>query len=101
MIRHIDWLRYRDLYSVLLAHGFVTRPIRYGGDKSGILFRHPSGAELPYSDTITPDENVVTYHYGAARAAMTDYEIMTRDAFDLALLQAAHRLPATAALSSL
>ena len=92
MIRHIDWLRYRDLYSVLLAHGFVAQSVTNDG-KSYTMFRHPSGALLPYNSDLSPDENVVTYHYGAARAAMTDYEIMTRDAFDLALLQAAHRLP--------
>ena len=91
MIRQVDWLHYSELYDVLRAHGFSSVPL----ENSGILFRHPSGALLPFG-ALSPDEQVATYHYGAIRAAMDDYAIMTRDAFDLALLQAAHRLPTAA-----
>ena len=80
MIRRIDWLHYNELYAVITAHGFTAEPIA----NNGVLFRHPLGALLPfgYKD---PQETVATYHYGAVRAAMDDYGIMTHDAFDLAL----------------
>lgn len=88
MIRHIDWLHYNELYAVMAAHGFTSEARPDGGT----AFRHPRGEILlfPHVDTAEP---VITYHYGAVRKAMADYGIMTRDAFDLALLQAAHRLP--------
>ncbi|MBC7808557.1 MAG: hypothetical protein H7145_20685 [Akkermansiaceae bacterium] len=87
----IDWLRYEDLIAVLTAHGFTATPLPGGGQ----LFRHPHGALLGFP-AIAPDHAVINYHYGAARAAMVDYGIMTRDAFELELLQAAHRLPTPA-----
>ncbi|MBC8139238.1 MAG: hypothetical protein H8F28_25470 [Fibrella sp.] len=87
----IDWLTYPDLFAVLTAHGFISKPLPEGGQ----IFRHPTGAVLAFAE-MEPDQRVVNYHYGAARAAMDDYGIMTRDAFELALLQAAHRLPTTA-----
>ena len=88
MIRRIDWLSYKNLYAVIRAHGFSERPI----ENNGVLFTHPHGAILPFGKK-DPDEAVATYHYGAVRAAMDDYGIMTHDAFDLALLRQSHPLP--------
>lgn len=84
----IDWLCYKDLIAVLTAHGFTATPLPEGGQ----LFRHPQGALIGIP-AIAPDHSVINYHYGAARAAMDDYGIMTRDAFELALLKAAHVKP--------
>ncbi len=84
----IDWLHYDALFSVIRAHGFTARPLPSGGTR----FVHPDGAELAFP-AMDPGQPVVNYHYGAAQTIMTNYGIMTRDAFELALLQAAHRLP--------
>ncbi len=91
MIRTIEWLNYNALFSVMTTHGFTseTRP------DGGLTFRHPHGEILPFPDVALTD-SVITYHYGAVQAAMDNYGIMTRDAFELALLTAAHRLPSPA-----
>ena len=85
MINRLDWLHYDALFSVIRAHGFTEEPI-----PGGTLFLHPSGAELAFPPK-DPNEPVIGYHYGGARAVLTNYGIMTRDAFELAVLQAAHR----------
>ncbi len=90
MINRIEWLHCDALFSVIRAHGFTEEPIA-----GGILFLHPGGAELAFP-VKNPDEPVIGYHYGAVISVLTNYGIMTRDALDLALLQAAHRLPTPA-----
>ena len=87
----IDWLHYDALFSVMTAHGFTSEPHK----KGGITFRHPHGEILVFPP-VKPTDPVVNYHYAAVRMAMRDYNIMTVDAFELALLQATHRLPSPA-----
>ena len=84
----INWLNYEQLFAVLRAQGFTSLPIPQGGQ----FWKHESGAELPLP-ALDPNEPVRSYHYGAVRAMMSDYNILTRDAFDLALIQITHRLP--------
>lgn len=85
-MRTIDWLHYDALYAVISAHGFMSAPL----DGGGLVFRHPGGARLMFP-AVERDEPVYRLHYGATHTVMTNYGIMTGDAFDLALLQAAHR----------
>ena len=95
MIHQLDWLDYNAFFSVIRAHGFAEKPI----PQRGTLFFHPNGAQLAFP-TKAPDDCVIRLHYSAALTVLTNYGIMTRDAFDLALLQAAHRLPSSAPLAS-
>ncbi len=89
-MRTIDWLTYDALYGVIRSHGFIAKPLASGGTR----FVHPSGAELAFP-AVETDEPVHRLHYGATVTVLTNYGIMTREAIDLALLQAAHRVPAS------
>ncbi len=89
MINRIDWLDYDALFSVIRAHGFTEKMI-----SGGTIFLHASGAELAFPPK-DPNEAVIGYHYGAVLSVLPNYGIMTRDALELALLQAAHRLPSS------
>lgn len=84
-MRTIDWLHYDALFAVINAHGFTATPLPEGG----YVFRHPTGARI-IIPAVKPDEPVHRLHYGATVTVLTTYDIMTRDAIDLALLQAAH-----------
>ncbi len=88
MINRIDWLYYDALFSVIRAHGFTEKTI-----PGGTLFLHSNGAELAFPPK-DPNEAVIGYHYGAVLSVLTNYGMMTREALELALMQAAHRLPA-------
>ena len=90
-MRTIDWLPYDALYRVIRSHGFVANPLLSGGTR----FVHPDGAELAFP-AVEVGEPVHRLHYGATVTVLTNYGIMTRDAVDLALLQAAHALPTPA-----
>lgn len=90
-MRTINWLNYDALYKVIRSRGFAEKPLASGGT----LFVHPNSAELSFPAR-KPDEPVHRLHYGATVTVMTNYGIMTRDAFELALLQAAHQLPTPA-----
>jgi hypothetical protein len=85
----LEWLSYEQLFAFLKMYGFVAQPIPSGGT----LWKHESGAVFPLPE-LDQSEPVRSYHYGTVRALFSDYAILSRDAFEMALLQAAHRLPA-------
>ena len=87
MTRELDWLHYKEMYAVLYANGFVSKPMENGG----VFFTHPNGAELAYP-AMEPTENVISHHYAAARVTVSDWGIMTGDEFYLEVMEAEGRI---------
>jgi hypothetical protein len=88
-MRVIEGINYGHLAAVLRGQGF-TESLR----PSARLFEHPVGAEL-ILPRLSDEEPLRSHHYAAAQAMVSDYHLLTRDAFDLLLLQTARPLPVT------
>lgn len=94
-MRHIEGLNYGQLARVLRAHGFQESVDTITWGKAARIFVHPqAGAELVLP-VLADSETLRAHHFVAARAMMSDYGLMTRQAFDMELLGAASPEPAT------
>jgi len=84
MIETMPGLNYGQLARALKKHGFEEHVT-----EAGRTFLHHSGARLPLPP-LSDQEPLRAYPYVAARALLADYDILSRDAFDLSLARGTH-----------